>query len=235
MSTIFNHDAAGLEVVQTPYVADLEVSTKTQFAQGLEVVRGYDGLEVVNNGPDGIKTEGFIQGDGRSPRRKKLWLIVGGVVLLLVVVAAVVGGVLGSRHSHKTPAPTPDTSATPPASSSSPSSSSSSSDPPPSNPPNAVYASSGIGVTGWWTGSSSFTIRLIYQGEDGNLRLMRYHSGDGKWSTLATLTGLNAKRGSPIAASCFNIPNYFFSPVTSTNVSPVFRILRHLHAVSNAA
>ncbi|KAL7942615.1 hypothetical protein V8C42DRAFT_354739 [Trichoderma barbatum] len=204
MSTILDRDASGLEV-RPPEVGGLEVSTKAQLAQGLEVFRGYEGLEGVNNGPDdscGTKTEGFIEETERKPRREKLWLILAGVAMLLAIVAAVLGGVLGPRRNHKTPAETPEASATSPASSDS---------------PNAVYLSSSIGVTGWWTGSSSFTIRLIYQGQDGNLLLMRYHSGDGKWSTLAILTDTKAKLGSPIAASCFNIPFFFFTPVTSSN------------------
>ncbi|EHK18003.1 uncharacterized protein TRIVIDRAFT_226121 [Trichoderma virens Gv29-8] len=220
MSTIFDRDTSGLEVrppdvggleVRTPDIGGLEVSTKAQLAQGLEVFRGYDGLEVINNGADGnsgIKTEGLIEETERKPRKKKLWFILAGVALLLVIVGAVLGGVFGSRRNHKTPVETPGASATPEASATPPAS---------SGPLNAIYAGSGIGVTGWWTGSSSFTIRLIYQGQDGNLRLMRYHSGDGKWSTLATLTDTKAKLGTPITASCFNIPFFFFTPVTSSN------------------
>ncbi|KAJ4854846.1 uncharacterized protein T069G_10404 [Trichoderma breve] len=211
MRTIIDRDDTGLEV-RPPDVGGLEVSTKAQIAQGLEAFRGYDGLEVVNNaqaGIDGIKTEGFIKETERKPRRKKLWLVLAGIALLLVIVGAVLGGVLGSRHIHKAPTETPGVATAPDASGKPPRSS----DP----PPNAVYATSGIGVTGWWTGSSSFTIRLIYQGHDGDLRLMQYHSGDGKWSTLANLTGTNAKLGTPIAASCFNIPFFFFTPMTSSN------------------
>lgn len=213
MSTVFDHDASGLEV-RPPDVGGLEVSTKVQIAQGLETFIGYDALEVVNNGQDGIdgtKTDGFTEETERNPRGKKLWLILAGVSLLLVIVGAVLG--LGSRHSHRAPVKTPEASATPEASGKPPGSSNS--------PPNAVYATSGIGVTGWWTGSSSFTIRLIYQGHDGDLRLMRYHSGDGTWSALAKLTSTNAKLGTPIAASCFNIPFFFFTPVTNSNVSLV--------------
>ncbi|KAK0761409.1 hypothetical protein N5P37_006359 [Trichoderma harzianum] len=221
MSTIFGRDASGLEVqlpdiggleVRPPDVGGLEVSTKIQIAQGLEAFSGYDGLEVVNNGQNGIggtKTQDFIEETEPKPRRKKLWFILAGVALLLVVVGAVLGGILGSRHNHKAPAKTRGASATPEASGKPPGS---------SDPPlTAVYTTSGIGVTGWWTGSSSFTIRLIYQRHNGDLRLMRYHSGDGKWSTLANLTGTRAKLGTPIAASCFNIPFFFFTPVTSSN------------------
>lgn len=236
MNTIFDRDGSGLEVrlpdvggleVRPPDVGGLEVSNKAQIAQGLEAFSSHDGLEVANNGQDGgIKAEEFIEETERKPRRKKLWLILTGVALLLVIVGAVLGGVFGSQHSHKAPAKTPGVSATPEASGKPPGSS----DP----PPNAVYTTSGIGVTGWWTGSSSFTIRLIYQGHDGDLRLMRYHSGDGKWSTLANLTGTKAKLGTPIAASCFNIPFFFFTPVTNSNVSVLFINLLGLSPFANA-
>ncbi|KAL6872827.1 hypothetical protein J3F83DRAFT_731110 [Trichoderma novae-zelandiae] len=216
MTAMFNRDTAGPEIVQRPDSTGLEVSTNAQIGQGLEVFSGDDGLEVVHSGWDGIggfKSDALVKESEQRPPKKKLWLIIAGVVLLLVIVAAVVGGVLGSRQ-HKSPV-TPSGSSPTPQASSTPSDSSTPSKP--SQPPSSVYVRSGIGVTGWWTGSSSFTIRLIYQGQDGNLRLMRYHSGDGKWTMLATLTDTKAKKGSPIAASCFNIPVFYFTPVTSSN------------------
>ncbi|OTA08629.1 hypothetical protein A9Z42_0003280 [Trichoderma parareesei] len=203
-------DAAEQQGVQRAYSPPgLEVSTNAEVEQGLEVFHGDDGLQVVNLGLDGIggesKSEAQIKEPERKPARKKLWLIIAGVVSLLVIVAAIVGGVVASRHRYTS---SPSASSTPSAS------------PTPSKPsssPNAAHERSGIGVTGWWTGSSKFNIRLIYQGQDGNLRIMGYHSGDGNWSTLATLKDTKAKQGTPIAASCFNVPVFYFTPVTSSN------------------
>lgn len=224
MNSISERDAAKLPMGhQRAYYPGLEVSTNAQVGQGLEVFRGDDGLEVVNFGLDavgsGSKNEAEIkESERKEPVRKKLWLIVAGVVIsLLVIAAAVAGGVVASRrHGHKSATTRPDDSAgSQPSSTPSTSSNSSSS-------PNAAYARSGVGVTGWWTSSSSFNIRLIYQGQDGDLRLMRYHSGDGKWSMLATFEDTKAKRGTPIAASCFNVPVFYFTPVTDSNVSLAF-------------
>ncbi|EHK43488.1 uncharacterized protein TrAtP1_001250 [Trichoderma atroviride] len=224
MSVIYDRDPCGLEVripedgleVWAPDVGGLEVSTPVQVEQALEAFRGCDDLEAVDPGANAfvrVNTDSFIEKHEQTPpdnkSRKKQWLIfvLAGVALLFVIVAAVLGIVLGLRLNNnniKTPSETPQASATPPATS--------------SKPANAVYATSGIGVTGWWTGPSSFTIRLVYQGSDGYLRLMRYHSGDGNWSTLATFSDTNAKLGSPIAASSYNIPYYCFTPITSSDV-----------------
>lgn len=226
MSVIYDRDPCELEVrppeegleVWAPDVGGLEVSTRVQVEQALEVFRGCDDLEAVDASANGfvrVNTESFIEKPEQNPPtkqpRKKQWLILvlSGIALLFVIVAAVLGVVLGLRLNNnssnsKTPAETPRASTTPPASS--------------SKPANAVYATSGIGVTGWWTSPSSFTIRLVYQGQDGYLRLMRYHSGDGQWSTLATFSDAKAKLGSPIAASCYNIPFYCFSPITNSDV-----------------
>lgn len=226
MSVIYDRDPCGLEVrppedgleVWAPDVGGLEVLSRVQVEQALEVFRGYDDLEAVDPSPSHIsriKTESYIDEteQKQNPLSKRPWLIIvlSSVTLLFVIVAAVLGVVLGLRlnsnnnsSNNKTPSETPRASTTPPASS--------------SKPASAVYASSGIGVTGWWTGPSSFTIRLVYQGHDGYLRLMRYHSGDGKWSTLATFSDAKAKLGTPIAASCYNIPFYCFSPITSSDV-----------------
>ncbi|PTB76445.1 hypothetical protein M440DRAFT_1333822 [Trichoderma longibrachiatum ATCC 18648] len=203
---------AGRQVVQrVDSPPGLEVSTHAQVGQGLEVF-GDDGLQVVNFGLDSIggdpKGEAQIKETERKAARKKLWLIITGIVSLLVIVAAVVGGVVASRHRHTSSSAGSQASSTP-----SPSSIPSK---PPSSP-NDADARSGIGVTGWWTGSSSFNIRLVYRGQDGDLRVMGYHSGDGNWSRLATLEDTKAKRGTPIAASSFNVPVFYFTPVTSTN------------------
>ncbi|KAL9488804.1 hypothetical protein ACSS6W_001081 [Trichoderma asperelloides] len=224
MSVIYDRDPCGLEVrppedgleVWAPDVGGLQVSTRVQVEQALEAFRGCDDLEAVNPSSSGIaraNTESFIEEieQKQNPPNKKPWLILvlAGIALLFVIVAAVLGVVVGLRlnNNKTTPAESPQassTTTTPPVSS--------------SKPASAVHANSGIGVTGWWTGPSSFTIRLVYQGQDGYLRLMRYHSGDGKWSTLAIFSDARAKLGTPIAASCYNIPYYCFSPITSSDV-----------------
>lgn len=202
MRVIYDRDPCGLEVqppedgleVWPPEVGGLQVSTRVQVEQALEVFRGCDDLEAIDPNSSGIaraNTESLIDKIEQEPNkqpRKKPWLILVliGVALLFVMVAAVLGIVLGLRlnnknnnnNDNKTPS---EPSTTPPASS--------------SKPFNAVYASSGIGVTGWWTDPSSFTIRLVYQRQDCHLRLMRYHSGNGKWSTLATFSDAKAKIG----------------------------------------
>ncbi|KAL7902196.1 hypothetical protein HDV63DRAFT_361023 [Trichoderma sp. SZMC 28014] len=142
-----------------------------------------------------------------DPQRKRLWLIVAAVVLVLVIVGAVVGGVVGSQNSHKTAA-TPTSSSAPSSSTSAPASSTTTS---------SIDASSGIGVTGWWSSDSDFSIRLAYQGDDSYLHMMEYNSGDNGWSTMTILTELDMKQGSPIAMSCFNNPVYYNSQVTSDN------------------
>ncbi|EHK46638.1 hypothetical protein TRIATDRAFT_141422 [Trichoderma atroviride IMI 206040] len=154
----------------------------------------------------------------RSTGKKKLWIIVGAVVLVVVVVAAVVGGVVGSRHHNSTT--TASTSSDPSSTSSSTSSSTPSPKPsstPASTSPNAAYSSSSIAVTGWWTTTSSYSIRLFYQGKDGHLRLIGYDSTDGMWSTVTTLTGPDVKLGSPIATCNYNTTVYFGSAVNSGN------------------
>lgn len=158
-----------------------------------------------------------------DPQRKRLWLIVAAVVLVLVIVGAVVGGVVGSQNSHKTAA-TPTSSSAPSSSTSAPASSTTTS---------SIDASSGIGVTGWWSSDSDFSIRLAYQGDDSYLHMMEYNSGDNGWSTMTILTELDMKQGSPIAMSCFNNPVYYNSQVTSDNVSNTSITLRDTYVVSN--
>ncbi|KAK6448336.1 hypothetical protein FP744_10004586 [Trichoderma asperellum] len=215
MSTTLHHDIGGLEVVpgsdlntegleavHNPDHDGLEASTKVQTAYGLEVV-DKDGSTNMDN------IEG---GKQHNPKRKRLWIIVAAVVLVLVIVGAVVGGVVGSQNSHKTLA-TPSSSSTPSSSTSAPSSSATAS---------SVYASSGIGVTGWWTSQSDFSIRLAYQGSDSYLHMMQYNSGDDGWSAMTILTNLDVKKGSPIAVSCFNSSIFFDATVNSaTNFTQI--------------
>ncbi|KAM0455652.1 hypothetical protein ACHAPV_007730 [Trichoderma viride] len=162
MSVIYDREPCGLGV--RPPDEGLEVE------QALEVFRGCDDLEAVDPGANGfvrINTESFIEKPEQSPpdeqpRKKQcLILVLSGIALLFVILAAVLGIALGlqlNNNNSKTPTETPQASATPPTTS--------------SKPANAVYATLGIGVTGWWTRPSSFTIRLAYQGSDGYLRLM---------------------------------------------------------------
>ncbi|PNP47474.1 hypothetical protein TGAMA5MH_01295 [Trichoderma gamsii] len=213
MSTTLSHDSEGLEVVpgsdnnvEGLEVAHnhgfdgLEASPKVQTAYGLEAV-SKDGSSNMDN------IEGARWSKSQNPRRKRLWLIIAAVVLVLVIVGAVVGGVVGSRSNHKALA-TPSSSSTPSPSTSAPSSSTTAS---------SIDASSGIGVTGWWSSDSDFSIRLAYQGDDSYLHMMQYNSGDDDWSTMTILTNLDVKQGSPIALSCFNNPVFSNSDPNSDN------------------
>lgn len=200
-------DASGLEVPNT--LGD----------PGPEHFRGYDGLEVVNgdllNESNKIKAENEAASaighntPQKTARKRLIWIAVAVGILVVVIVAAVVGGVLGSRHHH-------DSSAS--SASSSPTSSASST--PSSSPsPNAIYSKSSISVTGWWETTSSYNIRLAYQGNDGLLRMIGYSSDDEKWSTVSTYHADPApKMGTSIAVCCYNSTFYSNSKATSSNV-----------------
>lgn len=222
MSMTLNHDseglevvpgseltAEGLEVVHNPDLNGLEASAKIQAAYGSEAM-GKDGSSNMDN------IEGVRWNKPNNSKKKRLWIIVAAVVLVLVIVGAVVGGVVGSRNSHKTLA-TPSSSSTPASTTSAPSSSATAS---------SVYAASAIGVTGWWTSQSDFSIRLGYQGDDDYLHMMQYNSGDKDWSTMTILTNLDMKKGSPIAISCFNSSIFFNAAVNSDSVSNTSTALR---------
>jgi hypothetical protein len=153
---VYDRDPCGLEVrppeegleVWAPDLGGLEASTRMRVEQALEVFRGCDDLEAINPSANGfvrINTESFIEKPEHNPPkkqpRKKQWLILvlSGVALLFIIIAAVLGVVLGlklNNNSNSSSTETPRASITPPAS---------------SKPANAVYAASGIGVTGWWT------------------------------------------------------------------------------------
>lgn len=185
-----------------------------------ELFRGYDGLEVATNDLPGsgvkIKPENEAAPtiESTTPRkntrrRRIIWIAVAAVILAAVVIAAVVGGVLGSRHHHNSAASSRHSSA-PSSPSSIPSSSS----------PNAIASNSSLAVTGWWETTSQYSIRLFYQGNDGQLRMTGYSSSNGKWSTVATYqTDPPPKMGSPLAASCYNSTFYFKDQVNSTSAS----------------
>lgn len=213
-----DHNVEGLEVAHNHGFDGLEASPKVQAAYGLEAV-SKDGSSNMDN------IEGARWSKKPNPRRKRLWLIVAAVVLVLVIVGAVVGGVVGSRSNHKALA-TPSPSSTP-------SSSSSTSAPSSSATASSVDASSAIGVTGWWSSNSDFSIRLAYQGDDSYLHMMQYNSGDDDWSTMTILTNLDVKQGSPIAMSCFNNPIFSNSDPNSDNVSNTSLAMRDTHVVSN--
>jgi hypothetical protein len=223
MSTLPSYESAGPGAPSEGGYSALEVNHRLSGTTAPEVYSAYDGLEVVNDDTAGVSNKVKVDSEAaieeqlpqKSPRKKKLWIIVGAVVLLVVVVAAVVGGVVGSRHHNST---TTASSSSDPSSTSSPTSSGTSSTPSPtpsSNSPNAAYSSSSIAVTGWWTGSSSYSIRLFYQGKDEKLRLIDYDSSDGMWSTVTTLADPILKPGSPLAACNYNSSLYF----SNANVS----------------
>lgn len=212
-----NHNAEGLEVAHNHGFDGLQASPKVQTAYGLEAVGKDDSSNMEN-------IEGARWSRKQNPQRKRLWLIVAAVVLVLVIVGAVVGGVVGSRSSHKEAVAAPSSSSTASSSTSAPSSSATAS---------SVYASSGIGVTGWWSSASDFSIRLAYQGDDSYLHMMQYNSGDDDWSTMTILTNLDVKQGSSIAMSCFNNPVYYNSTPTSDTVSNTSIALRDIYIVSN--
>lgn len=228
MSKLPSYESAGPGAPSEGGYSALEVDHSLNGSTAPEVYNAYDGLEVVNG--DMIDASNKVKVDTeaaveeplpqRSPQKKKLWLIVGAVALVLVVVAAVVGGVVGSRHHNSTAAASSSSGSSSGSSSASSSASSSTPSPTPaSNSPNAAYSSSSLSVTGWWTTPSSYSIRLFYQGKDGNLRLIGYDSTDGMWSTVTTLTGPSLRLGSPIAACNYNDTVYYSSGVSSSNVS----------------
>ncbi|PNP59162.1 hypothetical protein THARTR1_01410 [Trichoderma harzianum] len=182
-----------------------------------EVFRGYDGLEVVNGDllSESIKIKAENEAapaighntPQRNARRRLIWIAVAIVTLVVMVVTAVVGGILGSQHHHNS-----STSARP----SSPPSSASST--PSSSSPNAIHSKSSISVTGWWETTTSYNIRLAYQGNDGQLRMIGYSSEDDKWSTVATYhVDPPPKMGTPIAVCCYNSTFYFKDEVNSSN------------------
>ncbi|KAL6901279.1 hypothetical protein GGI43DRAFT_404450 [Trichoderma evansii] len=184
-----------------------EVDASENGTAAPEPFRGYDGLEVVtdNLSDSRVKTkaekEAAMAIEGTMPqknsrRRRIIWIAIAAVVLVVVVVAAIVGGVLGSRHHHNSA-----TSSTP-----SPSS------------PNSIASNSSIAVTGWWETTNQYNIRLFYQGNDEQLRMISYSSNDDKWSTVATYhTDPPPRMGTPLAASCYNSTFYFKDEVNSTS------------------
>jgi hypothetical protein len=123
-------------------------------------------------------------------KRTILWLVVATVVLIVVVV--VLGAVLGTKLKSKSAAPTATPSSSPTA----------------SPTPSSVRKNTAISVTGWRSGSE-FSIRLFYQGDDAYLRIIGFESSNSSWSAPSTI--VQAKPGTPIAASGFNSGAFFGS------------------------
>jgi hypothetical protein len=122
-------------------------------------------------------------------KRTILWLVV--ATVLLIVVAVVLGAVLGTKLKSKSAAPTATPSSSPTA----------------SPTPSIVRKNTAISVTGWRSGSE-FSIRLFYQGDDAYLRIIGFESSNSSWSAPSTI--VQAKPGTPIAASSYNNEAFFW-------------------------
>ncbi|KAM6478336.1 hypothetical protein HDV62DRAFT_190439 [Trichoderma sp. SZMC 28011] len=215
-------ETAGPGVLPEVDASRLDGSNTLGDAGAPELFRGYDGLEVVNgdllNESSKIKAENEAAAAAighntpqKNARRRLMWIAIAIVVLVVVIVAAVVGGVLGSRNHHNSSASSESSSTPTSSASSTPSSSSSSS-------PSAIYSKSSLGVTGWWETTSSYNIRLAYQGNDGQLRMIGYSSNNNKWSAVSTYNvDPEPKMGTPIATCCYNSTFYSGGKVTSDN------------------
>jgi len=131
-------------------------------------------------------------------KRTILWLVV--ATVLLIVVAVVLGAVLGTKLKSKSAVPTATYSNSPTATHSS--------SPTASPTPSSVRKNTAISVTGWRSGSE-FSIRLFYQGDDAYLRIIGFESSNSSWSAPSTI--VQAKPGTPIAASGFNSGAFFGS------------------------
>ncbi|KAI1380688.1 hypothetical protein F4677DRAFT_441020 [Hypoxylon crocopeplum] len=163
---------------------------------------------------------------GADGSRRKLYILIGVIVAIAVIVGAVVGGVVGSRGSggdgSKGALSAPLQSASSPSSSSS---SSSSSLPSPSSSAvpkvntTAVRANTKLSITGRRIAGDGFTSRLFWQGGDNKIRTSRYTSTGGTWSTPLVFDNLDAKPGTPIAATIYLLfPQFevFYVDSTST-------------------
>ncbi|KAF3057956.1 hypothetical protein GL218_05577 [Daldinia childiae] len=142
--------------------------------------------------------------------RRKLYLLIGGLVVLAVIVGAVVGGVLGSKATSNDKS---DISSEPASSSSSspnPTSTSSGSSSQSVNT-TAVRPNTRLTVTGRRIQGNGFTSRLFWQGGDNKIRTSRYSSSSSQWSTPLVFDDLDAKPGTPIAATIYlQFPQFEF-------------------------
>ncbi|OTA80787.1 hypothetical protein M434DRAFT_401630 [Hypoxylon sp. CO27-5] len=140
-----------------------------------------------------------VEGGGRS--RKKLFILIGVIIAVAVIVGAVVGGVVGSKASNNAQQPDRPSSPASDSTSSSPSSPSSSSTPEVNT--TAVRANTRLSVTGRRITGNGFTSRLFWQGGDNKIRTSRYTSTSASWSTPLVFDSIDAKPGTPIAATLF--------------------------------
>ncbi|KAI2625711.1 hypothetical protein GGR54DRAFT_511345 [Hypoxylon sp. NC1633] len=154
-----------------------------------------------------------IEGTGRS--RRNPFILIGAIAAAVIVAAAIVGGVLGSRASSGGGSNYGQTSGN---DSSSPLVNNSSS---PVVNTTAVRANTRLSVTGRRVAGNGFTSRLFWQGGDNQIRTSRYTSSGGTWSTPLVFDGLDAKPGTPIAATIYLAFPQF--EVFYTDSSSIFR------------
>ncbi|KAI1806088.1 hypothetical protein F4811DRAFT_551280 [Daldinia bambusicola] len=132
--------------------------------------------------------------------KRKLYFLIGGLVILGIIIGAVVGGVLGSKAASSDG---PDASAE--------SASSNSSSPNPTVNTTAVRPKTRLTVTGRRVQGNGFTSRLFWQGGDNKIRTSRYTSSTGQWSSPIVFHDVDAKPGTPIAATIYlQFPQFEF-------------------------
>lgn len=153
--------------------------------QGLQPIR-YDHsapLQTPDPSTKGEEAPMVVQPAGDPKMKKKrrlLWAIVG-LVAVLVIVGATVGGVMSTRAAMAS-------------ASGAESSGSAANDTASVPPPKTIRMNSRLAVTGYRDkSSSSYTLRLFYQGPDDVLRFMDKTSKDSKWSKAVNLDTLDYK------------------------------------------
>jgi hypothetical protein len=178
-------DPAGLEVAGIPDPAGLEVA---EPATTYPLKRPSDSaVEKEVYGTVAVAQPKFTSTPGEgNPQRRRLW-IVGIIAVALVVLGTILGAILGTQLHHTAP----DASTTTPS---------------PRPSPTAIRHNSALAVTGWRNGAD-FSIRLFYQGDDGNLRVSAFESTTQSWGSPTLF--VKARSGTPLAASSFNIAAFF--------------------------
>jgi hypothetical protein len=138
--------------------------------------------------------------------RRKFWFITIGI-MLLIVIGVVVGVVLGTQKTTKSNSSTaPESQTSAAASSSTPDASALS-----------IRKNSPLAVTGWREApNSNFSIRLFYQDTDDWLRVAEFDSPTKQWKVVNETGFVQAKPGTPLAASSFNWTAYDLSNKVST-------------------